>query len=139
MREFRDTQAPEWSSPQPPSVVLRSGRPLLIEIGSDEIRRAYARDREHLRLIRELGVESVLAVPMIAHGRTIGVITCCRMDRSNAYGPDDVTIAQELAHARPSQSTTRGSSRSRRRRCGSARSSFRSPLTSFTHPSPRST
>jgi signal transduction histidine kinase len=97
MREFRETQAPDWSSPQPPSVVLRSGRPLLIELASDEVRQAYARDRDHLRLTQGLGVESVLAVPMIAHGRTIGVITCCRMDRTRAYGPDDITIAQELA------------------------------------------
>ncbi len=96
-REFREKVVPEWSSPQPPSVVLRSGVPFLLPEASDEVIQGALRDAEHFRLVRALGTRSVaLAVPMLAHGRTVGVITCCS-DRSRRYGPDDVKIAQELA------------------------------------------
>ena len=97
IHEFQDHQAPDWSSPQPPSVVLRTGGPLLIEDATDDVLLAAARDLEHLRLVRALGVRSVVSVPMIARGRTVGVITCCSADNAHRYGPADVTIAQELA------------------------------------------
>jgi predicted ATPase/signal transduction histidine kinase/tRNA A-37 threonylcarbamoyl transferase component Bud32 len=98
IREFRDTQVPDWNSPNPPSIVLRSGAPLLIESGTDEMIRAYARDSAHLHALHALGVRSAVAVPMIARGRTIGVITCCRGDSTRAYGAADVPVAQEMAH-----------------------------------------
>jgi signal transduction histidine kinase len=97
MHEFRDHQAPDWSSPQPPSVVLRSGAPLLVEEVTEDLLRGSARDLEHLRLVRALGVRSMISVPMIARGRTVGAITCCASDRARRYGPGDVTVAQELA------------------------------------------
>jgi predicted ATPase/signal transduction histidine kinase len=97
IREFRDTQAPDWSSPQPPSVVFRSGVPLLLDDVTDEVLRTSARDAEHLRIVRALGVRSAVSVPMIARGRTVGVITYCRSDPTRRYGPADVPVAQEMA------------------------------------------
>jgi signal transduction histidine kinase len=47
--------------------------------------------------VEALGVKSVLAVPLIAHGRTVGAITCVFSKDGRRYGPDDVPIAQELA------------------------------------------
>jgi signal transduction histidine kinase len=97
IREFRDTQVPDWNSPNPPSRVLRSGAPLLIEDATDEMLRASVRDSAHLRALQALGVRSVVAVPMIARGRTVGVITCCRADPARRYGLADVPVAQEMA------------------------------------------
>ena len=96
IREFRDHHAPDWGSPQPPSVVLRSGAPLLIAEATDEVLQASARDQDHLRVVRALGVRSVVSVPMIARGRTVGAITCCRSDSARRYGPGDVTVAKEI-------------------------------------------
>ena len=95
-REFRKKAAPDWSSPQPPSVVFRSGEPLLMTDATDEVIEGRVRDAEHYRLVRELGTRSVLAVPMLAHGRTVGVITCCSA-KPRRYGLDDLPIAKELA------------------------------------------
>jgi signal transduction histidine kinase len=77
--------------------VLRTGVPLLIPEITEEIMVTSARDHEHMRMVRELGARSALSVPMIAHGRNIGAITCCLSGRGRAYGKDDVTVAQELA------------------------------------------
>ncbi len=95
--EFKDHQAPDWSSPQPPSVVLRSGAPLLLEEVTEDVLRASVRDLEHLRLVRALGVRSVISVPMIARGRTVGAITCCLTEKTRCYGSGDVTVVQEIA------------------------------------------
>ena len=47
-------------------------------------------------MVRALGVRSVVSVPMIARGRTVGVITCCQSDSARRYGPGDVTVAKEI-------------------------------------------
>ena len=49
MVEFRDLQGPEWTSPQVPSIVFRSGAPLLFADVTDEVIRTTARDAEHMR------------------------------------------------------------------------------------------
>jgi predicted ATPase/signal transduction histidine kinase len=97
-REFLVKGVPDWTSPQPPAAVLRTGAPVLIEELTDELLPASCRDAEHMRLVRALGARSVLSVPMLAHGRIVGAITCCISGTTRRYGPDDVTVAQELAH-----------------------------------------
>jgi predicted ATPase/signal transduction histidine kinase len=98
VREVRERQGPDWDSPQPPSSVLRSGAPLLMADITDDLIRASARDPANLRTVRALGVRSAVSVPMIARGRTVGVITCCLSDTTRRYGPADLTVAQEMAH-----------------------------------------
>jgi signal transduction histidine kinase len=78
-------------------VVLRSGAPLLIEEVTDEVIRASTSDSENLRIVRALGVRSLVSVPMIARGRSIGVITYCLSDPARRYGLADVPVAQEMA------------------------------------------
>jgi predicted ATPase/signal transduction histidine kinase len=97
VREFRENQGPDWDSRRPPSIVLRSGAPLLVEEVTDEFVQATARDSENLRVLRALGVRSVVSVPMVTRGRMIGVITCCISQQARRYGPGDVTVAQEMA------------------------------------------
>jgi signal transduction histidine kinase/CheY-like chemotaxis protein len=41
--------------------------------------------------------ESRMSVPLVAHGRTLGVITLVRADERRAYGPADWALAEELA------------------------------------------
>jgi predicted ATPase/signal transduction histidine kinase len=61
------------------------------------LRREIERDAESARLVASLGGRSVLTAPMVAHGRTLGTITCVR-STSGAYGPADQTILAELAY-----------------------------------------
>jgi predicted ATPase/signal transduction histidine kinase len=96
IRDFQENWGPGWSSPRPPAVVLRSGAPLLIQDASDDVLQASTGDPETLRVVRALGVRSVVAVPMITRGRMVGVITCCIADQTRSYGPADVTVAQEM-------------------------------------------
>jgi PAS domain S-box-containing protein len=77
--------------------VLRTGQPQLIpEISEDLLARA-ATDEEHLRILRALGLASYVAVPLIARGRTLGVITLVSAQSGRRYAADDLQLAQELA------------------------------------------
>jgi predicted ATPase/signal transduction histidine kinase len=96
-REFFEKGVPDWTSPQPPAAVLRTGAPVLIRELTEELLQGASRDPEHLRLVRALGSRSVLSVPLLANGRVIGALTCCISGNTRRYGSDDLTVAQELA------------------------------------------
>ena len=58
---------------------------------------AEARDAEHLDLLRRLGFAAEMVLPLVARGRTLGVMTLVLADNSRHYGPGDLTLAEELA------------------------------------------
>jgi PAS domain S-box-containing protein len=78
--------------------VLRTGEPELYPEVSDELLAASAIDAEHLRLMRELGIKSVILVPLKALDRPLGVITLISTESSRRYTARDVALATELAH-----------------------------------------
>ena len=77
--------------------VLASGRSELYPEIPDELLAEGAQDEEHLKLLRELGLRSVMIVPMIARGRTLGAITFVAAETERAFGDDDLLLAEELA------------------------------------------
>jgi signal transduction histidine kinase len=58
---------------------------------------AAARDEHHLAILRELQIESVLIVPMIARGRTLGALTLVSTQKGRRYGDADLALAMEIA------------------------------------------
>jgi signal transduction histidine kinase/ActR/RegA family two-component response regulator len=82
----------------PPTQALRSGRTVLITQFTAEIAKEAARDEEHLRTIRELEVRSLLSAPLLARGRTLGVLTFLTTESSGRqYGEADVLLVEEVA------------------------------------------
>jgi PAS domain S-box-containing protein len=85
------------TGPHPVAVVARTGRPqLLHEIGAERLR-AFAVDEQHLELMSGAGYATSLAVPLIARGRTIGVLSFMRFGGSAPYDDDDIEIGVEVA------------------------------------------
>ena len=80
-----------------PWQVMRTGESELIPEITDELLVAAARDEEHLRIARELGLYSAITVPLVARGRTLGVITWVRAESKRAYAQRDLEFAEELA------------------------------------------
>ena len=56
-----------------------------------------ARDAEHLKIIRELGLKSAMIVPLVTHERLLGAITFVTSESSRHYGQQDLDLAEELA------------------------------------------
>lgn len=78
--------------------VLRTGEPVLIPEAPPFFPEEVALNPEHLRIIRELGVKSVMIVPIVARGQVLGAITFVTSESGRSYSPDDLALAWDLAH-----------------------------------------
>ena len=77
--------------------VLRTGEVVLLEEVEEELLRAVAQDDEHLELLRALDFASTMLVPLIARGKTLGVMTFVRGMSARHYTARDVALAEDLA------------------------------------------
>ncbi len=77
--------------------VIRTGRPEIYPEISDQMLATAARDEEHLRMLREGGFTSAMLIPLIAEGRTLGVMTFVTAESKRHYGRADFSLAQDLA------------------------------------------
>ena len=79
------------------SECARTGRPVLVpHVRPDDLPR-IARDDAAAQLLREAGVHSYLAVPLIARGQVLGALDLKRARNPTPFGRDDVLLASELA------------------------------------------
>jgi len=76
--------------------VIRTGRAMLFPELSDAQLVRVARDAEHLRQMRDLGMASVIIAPLVAHGETFGAVTLIRAESSRRYGQSKLETAIEL-------------------------------------------
>ena len=95
--ELQERYPPDPEAPQGLLRVLRSGQSEFYPDITDEMMVAAARDAEHLRLMRELGFVSLIFVPLVARGRTLGVITLVSAESGRRYKEADLELAEELA------------------------------------------
>jgi PAS domain S-box-containing protein len=77
--------------------VVRSGTPVLVSDLTDEMLVAGARDEEHLRVIRALGMRSVMIVPLMARDQVLGTISFVTAESDRRYDETDLALAEELA------------------------------------------
>jgi PAS domain S-box-containing protein len=77
--------------------VIRTGRPELYSEIPDELLAAGAIDEEHLHIMRELGLESAMVVPLLAHERVLGALTLISAESGRRYTEHDLALAMELA------------------------------------------
>lgn len=94
--EQRYPQRP--SDPHGVMKVLRTGKPEWIQEIPDSLLVESARDDEHLKLLRELGLASYICVPLKSRTRVLGVLTFVTAESGKIYGPDDVRAAEDLAN-----------------------------------------
>ncbi len=77
--------------------VLRTGRAELAAEITDEMLVATARDENHLRTLRQLGLKSYICVPLVSRSRILGAITFLMGSSGRRYGPGDLVVAEDLA------------------------------------------
>jgi PAS domain S-box-containing protein len=77
--------------------VLETGRTERYQEVTDAVLRELASSSEHLRVLRELSPESIIAVPLVSRGRTLGVLNLgCSRPRAS-YREADEALAVEFA------------------------------------------
>jgi PAS domain-containing protein len=77
--------------------VIATGEPELYSEIPEALLRSAARDEEHLRLLLELGMRSVLFVPMNVAARTLGAITLISAGSGRRFDPSEVEFAVQVA------------------------------------------
>ena len=80
------------------AAVLRTRQPEVIPNISDAALALVARDPEHLRLLKDLGIHSTLCVPLVARGRALGTIALVAAESRRQYGEADLPFVEDLAH-----------------------------------------
>ncbi|MCU1676040.1 MAG: Serine phosphatase RsbU, regulator of sigma subunit [Frankiales bacterium] len=78
--------------------VVRSGAPILVPDIAAIPRELYReRSPEHTAIVRQLGLTSVIIVPLLARGRTLGSVTLITAESGHLYNAGDLAFAQDLA------------------------------------------
>lgn len=77
--------------------VVQTGKSELLPEITDQLLADVARDDEHLKLLRELGLKSTLCVPLIARERTLGAITFATAESGRVYDSSALALAEDLA------------------------------------------
>lgn len=77
---------------------LGTGKSVLATEISDADLIAFAQDEEHLQTLRELGLKSLMFVPMVARGRTLGVMIFITAESRRLYTHANLAFVEDLAH-----------------------------------------
>jgi PAS domain S-box-containing protein len=96
-REVGERYPVDASSPTGVPRVVRTGTSEVYTDITDEMLVGAAKDREHLELLRHLGMRSVMIVPIQAHGRTLGALTLIGAESGRQFTQADLPIVEELA------------------------------------------
>jgi serine phosphatase RsbU (regulator of sigma subunit) len=79
-----------------PKAIRTSSRELVADIRDSYLQR-IAQDEEHLRLLRDLGLRSLMTVPLRARGRTFGAMAFVTAGGGRRLDRDHVALAENLA------------------------------------------
>src|SRR5919198_744771 len=104
----KDPEKAEWAArsrdrfgnapgePEGPGRVIRTGEPVLYHRISDELLRSSTMNEEHYETLKQLGMESAMAVPLTAGGRTFGALMLVSADPNRLYDEEDLDFAMHL-------------------------------------------
>lgn len=95
--ELQRRYPPDRNLPHGAWNVVRTGASELIPLITDDLLVAGAADEEQLRLTRELNLRSAVSVPLIAHGKVLGVMTWVSADEGRLFSAADLSFVEDLA------------------------------------------
>ena len=95
--ELRRRYPPDLDGTTGLAAIIRGGGAELYSEIPDALLVAAARDDEHLRLIRELGMRSAMAVPMRIADVTLGAISLVAAESGRRFDEADLAFAEDLA------------------------------------------
>lgn len=97
VEELARRYPPDPDAPRGLHNILRTGAAELIPEIPDELLEGVAKDEEHLRFIRALGLRSYIGVPLMREGKAFGVITLVMAESNRLYESNDLAVAKSLA------------------------------------------
>jgi PAS domain S-box-containing protein len=98
LRHRRFGEGAPGTAPGTVAQVMRTGRPVLISDAPDRLALEKATGPEHLRVLRSLGGHSLMSVPLLTRGKTLGAMTLVSSNPERHYGEEDLALAEALAY-----------------------------------------
>ena len=96
-RELQLSWVPEPEDPFGAPAMLRDAQTIAITENIELTLAATAHSVENLHVLRELGIGSLLTVPLVARNRLLGAITFVSAQRGVIYSREDVQLAEDVA------------------------------------------
>ncbi|MEH2063434.1 MAG: PAS domain S-box protein [Nostoc sp.] len=78
--------------------VLQTGQSELISEIPDSLLVANTQNQEDLELVRQLGMKSVIIVPLVVQGRVLGCISFVSAESNRRYDRNHLTLATDISH-----------------------------------------
>jgi signal transduction histidine kinase len=95
-QRLEDGWPPRRDDPVGPATVARTGVSELVATVADDLLVQSARGDENLRLLRSLGIASLMTVPMRARGRILGTMTFLSSSPERTFTQSDLSLAEDL-------------------------------------------
>jgi len=96
--ELEASWAPEPDDPFGAPAMLRDARTIAITNDIEATLSATAHSPENLHILRQLGIGSLLTVPLVARKRLMGAITFVGAQRGLSYSREEVQLAEDVAN-----------------------------------------
>jgi signal transduction histidine kinase len=96
-RQLEATWLPEPDDPFGAPAMLRNANTIAITDHIEATLAATAHSAENLHILRQLGIGSLLTVPLVARTKLLGAITFVGAKRGVGYTADEVRLAEDLA------------------------------------------
>ena len=87
---------PRRDDPIGAPMAIRSRQVEVIPTVDDDMLVGVARDEDNLRILRALGIGSVIVIPLIARGTVLGALTLVSADSGRPYAQCDLDLAEDL-------------------------------------------
>jgi PAS domain S-box-containing protein len=98
LRKLREHRRFGEGDPGSTAEVLRTGQSVLLSDLPDTTFYEPELEGEHLEIVNRLEPRSLMCVPLLARGRTIGAITLISSRLDRCYDEDDLMLAEDLAY-----------------------------------------
>lgn len=96
-KELRKKQPIDMSAKSGVANVLRTGKPELYPLITDELLRASSKSEKEYKLTKSIGFTSAIVVPILSHRQPVGAITLVTAETNRHYNEADLLMAKELA------------------------------------------
>ena len=96
--ELEASWRPEFDDPFGAPAMLRDIRTIAITEDIEATLAATAHSPANLHILRQLGIGSLLTVPLVARKRLLGAITFVSAQRRASYSAEDVQLAEDVAN-----------------------------------------
>lgn len=95
-RELHQRYPPDPKAPMGVWNIIRTGQSEMVSEITEELLDATTPDAEVRAIVRQLGLRSYLGVPLVARGKTLGVLTFIAAESGRRYNEFDRAVAEDL-------------------------------------------